>query len=43
MKASIDYNKEEVMDYCYKSLADIRDELQESSSYFFQMVLRGLS
>ena len=30
----IDYNKEEVMDYCYKSLADIRDELRNHPDSF---------
>ncbi|MFI5131287.1 MAG: isopentenyl-diphosphate Delta-isomerase [Chitinophagales bacterium] len=33
-EGSIDYNKEEVMDYCYKSLADIRDELRNHPDSF---------
>jgi len=29
-EGNIEYNKEEVMDYCYKSLADLRSSLQEN-------------
>jgi isopentenyl-diphosphate delta-isomerase len=33
-EGTINFNKEEVMDYCYKSLADVRNSLQEHPDKF---------
>lgn len=33
-EGTIEYNKEEVMDYCYKSLRDVRSSLQEHPQKF---------
>ena len=33
-EGGIEYNKEEVMDYCYKSLRDVRSSLQEHPQKF---------
>lgn len=35
----IEYSKEEVMDYCYKSLEDVRNSLQEHPQKFTQWLL----